>query len=405
MNAPASIDGARAPVTLFAKGGRDFRLDRQARGNAVPREFFYGFFDLERAGILSVLQSTAGPVAGPVGAVADLLERVFARATGLGVRPLSLRLNRRWMSDVQVAISFTDGFSLSLGLDAVRGADRPVLIGGFHGLSDIEARSNVLARPLVRRLIARSLAALDHVFFFGALDRQTAIERYGLTSERSSVIPFGVDTDFWHPMPDEQPQDFVVALGQDLNRDFDLLAAAPGDHPTRIVTRRPVNIPAGATHVQTTVGDFFGSDSMSDEDVRRLYNVACAVVVPVHDVIQPSGYSVSLQAMSCGRPVIISRIRGLWCRDVLRDGENCLLVPPGDSRALGEAIGRVRTDRGLAARLGQAARKTALAHFGLDKIGGGTVALAKLGLALYAERGLAANASRSARGLSGGKLS
>jgi glycosyltransferase involved in cell wall biosynthesis len=149
-----------------------------------------------------------------------------------------------------------------------------------------------------------------------------------------------------------------------------------------------VRVPAAATHVLITAGDFFGSDSMSDEDVRRLYNRARAVVVPLRDVHQPSGYSVTLQAMSCGRPVILSHTRGLWAPHLLRDGDNCLLVPPGNADALGAAIGRVRADSDLAQRLGSAARTTAIAHFGLDKIGQGTVALARLGLSLAATRPL-----------------
>jgi glycosyltransferase involved in cell wall biosynthesis len=154
----------------------------------------------------------------------------------------------------------------------------------------------------------------------------------------------------------------------------------------RIVTRRYVNIPPNYDHVQTTVGDFFNSDSMTDRDLRRLYNAATAVIVPLKDVYQPSGYSVTLQAMSCGRPVVLSNIRGLWTKTLLKDGENCLLVPPGDAVALGAAIGRIRSNSELARRLGRAARETAVAHFGLDKIGAGTVALARLGLDLWTKR-------------------
>ena len=47
---------------------------------------------------------------------------------------------------------------------------------------------------------------------------------------------------------------------------------------------------------------------------------------------QPSGQSVTLQASACARPVVLSRTRGLWDPDRLRDGENVLLVPPGRPR-------------------------------------------------------------------------
>ncbi len=373
-------------VVLFSKGGRDFRLERLASGQEVPREFFYGYFDLARTGTPTAIRSTAGRRPGAAGFAYDFIERAFARATALGVKPLSARLMAKGVDGAKVLISFTDGFSLSMGLGFPARGGIPVLIGGFHGLSDIEGRSQERSRNLVRRLITRSLAGLDHVFFFGPADREVAIERYGLKRDKSSIFTFGVDTDFWRPLADEPVEDFVTAIGQDLNRDYDLLAAAPGAHPTRIVTRQKVKIPAGADHVNTSVGDFFGSDAMTDEDLRRLYNRAAAVIVPLKDVFQPSGYSVTLQAMSCGKPVILSDIKGLWTRTVLRHDENCILVPPGDAAALGAAIARVRADAGLRARLGKVARETALREFGLKQVGDATVGLARLGLDLYARK-------------------
>lgn len=382
MSQESRLGAAHADVVVFNKGGRDFRLERLDRGEEVPREFLYGYLDLQRAGLKTAMLSTSGSEPGWSGALANLIERVFAKITQLGVRPFSVALRRPEFGDAKVAISYTDGFSLSLGLGKRRHKQPPVLFGGFHGLSDIEARAPKHMRPLARVIIRRALAGLDHVFFFGPADRNYAAGHYGLALDRSSVIPFGVDTEFWRPLPDVSEDDRVVAIGQDHNRDYDLLAAVPGQHPTLIVTRRPVKIPAGAAHVMTSSGDYFNADSMTDEDLRRLYNSARAVIVPLKDVYQPSGYSVTLQAMSCGRPVVLSNIRGLWAPELLKDGENCLLVPPGDAAALGAAIGRLRADAGLRARLGQAARATAIAHFGLDKIGQGTLALARLGLSM-----------------------
>jgi glycosyltransferase involved in cell wall biosynthesis len=43
-------------------------------------------------------------------------------------------------------------------------------------------------------------------------------------------------------------------------------------------------------------------------------------------------------------------------REILRDGENCLLVAPNDPAALATAIRRLLADRVLASRLGQQAR-------------------------------------------------
>jgi hypothetical protein len=386
MDTSSRIGDANAQVVLVVKGGRDHRYDRLRSGEEVPREFFYGYFDLMEAGVPTAFMSSAGSNPGVAGLLADKAERAFAYLTALGIRPLSTLLARNQLQGADVVISYTDGFSLSMGLGLGQLANRPVLLGGFHGLTDIEEREEIRGAGLVRRLIARSLRGLDHTFFFGEADREEAIRRYELSRELTSVIPFGVDTEFWRPEPTVPVRNVAVAIGQDMNRDFDLLAAAPGRNPTHIVTRRAVNVPSGASHVTVATGDFFGSNSMSDQELRTLYNMASVVVVPLKDVNQPTGYSVTLQAMSCGRPVILSRIRGLWSPDLLKDGENCLLIPPSDRDALGRAITLILNDRELATRLGAAARSTAERHFSLRAIGDGTVALARLGLEIARRR-------------------
>jgi len=59
--------------------------------------------------------------------------------------------------------------------------------------------------------------------------------------------------------------------------------------------------------------------------------------------------------MAAARPIVASDLPAL--REVLRDGENALLVPPEDPAALAAAIRRLLADRALAERLaGQAAR-------------------------------------------------
>jgi glycosyltransferase involved in cell wall biosynthesis len=51
----------------------------------------------------------------------------------------------------------------------------------------------------------------------------------------------------------------------------------------------------------------------------------------------------------------------------LRDGENCLLVPPADPRALADAIQRAIASPDLRAQIGAGARELAQ-HFTWDKI-------------------------------------
>ena len=60
-----------------------------------------------------------------------------------------------------------------------------------------------------------------------------------------------------------------------------------------------------------------------------------------------------LEAMALGRPVVTTSAGG--SADVVVDGESGFVVPPGDTRALADAVLRILRDPALAGRLGIAA--------------------------------------------------
>ncbi|TXG84716.1 MAG: glycosyltransferase family 1 protein [Sphingomonadales bacterium] len=73
-----------------------------------------------------------------------------------------------------------------------------------------------------------------------------------------------------------------------------------------------------------------------------------------------------IEAAAAGLPLVTTDTTG--CRDVVRDGENGLLVPPRDAGALAVAIARLLDDPELRERLGKAARADAEARYGIDGI-------------------------------------
>jgi glycosyltransferase involved in cell wall biosynthesis len=66
---------------------------------------------------------------------------------------------------------------------------------------------------------------------------------------------------------------------------------------------------------------------------------------------------VVIEAFSRGRPVVAADTGGI--PDLVEDGRNGLLVPPGDAHRLAGALGKVLTDRRTAARLAAGARDDA----------------------------------------------
>ena len=64
-----------------------------------------------------------------------------------------------------------------------------------------------------------------------------------------------------------------------------------------------------------------------------------------------------LEAMAMARPIIASDISGI--RETVLDGEQAVLVPPGNPGALADALCKLAKDPEAAARLGANARKKA----------------------------------------------
>ena len=77
----------------------------------------------------------------------------------------------------------------------------------------------------------------------------------------------------------------------------------------------------------------------------------------MRDIDQPSGQSASLQAMACGKAVVLTRTRGLWEGKYMRDRENCLLVRPNDPEELRKAMGFLADNPAEAERIGRNARR------------------------------------------------
>jgi glycosyltransferase involved in cell wall biosynthesis len=73
------------------------------------------------------------------------------------------------------------------------------------------------------------------------------------------------------------------------------------------------------------------------------------------------------QALACACPVVTSDTVAV--RELLADGANALLVPPGDPVALADTVRRLAADDALASRIGAAGRATFEAHASEEVLG------------------------------------
>jgi glycosyltransferase involved in cell wall biosynthesis len=73
-----------------------------------------------------------------------------------------------------------------------------------------------------------------------------------------------------------------------------------------------------------------------------------------------------IEAAACGLPLVTTNTTG--CKEVVRDGENGLLVPVADAGALADAIRKLIENPALAASLGRQARQSAIDEFALEHV-------------------------------------
>lgn len=93
-----------------------------------------------------------------------------------------------------------------------------------------------------------------------------------------------------------------------------------------------------------------------DDDLDVAITRARAVILP--SAIEGFGLA-PVEGWLCGKPAIVSR--GAGVAELVRDGENGYLFPPGDDEALADAMARLADDEAHAHELGEEGRRTARA--------------------------------------------
>lgn len=338
---------AKPSVTYLFRSGRRERI---AEAHGFPSEFFYGFHQLAALGFeVHLAEDRDVGMAPPLSLPARLLNKFSGIAFDLPIGmafSLLCEGGGRHLVGSDLVIATTSGMGMSLALAKLLGRAHVTVMFLTMGL---------FQRPpgRLKALIYRALGRHLHLVCISR-GEQAFLQR--LFPDRSVLyVPFGVDAAFWQPAAEGGEGRYILAIGNDPNRDWPTLVSTWSKElpPLKIVTGLPV--PKAPENVEVIRGDW-RERTLSDSEIRKLYQEALFVVVPVRETLQPSGQSACLQAMACGKAVIFSEISGLWDADLLRHGENVMLVRPGDIEALGVAVRQLVSDSRLRHSLATQAR-------------------------------------------------
>jgi glycogen synthase len=267
---------------------------------------------------------------------------------------------RRFRPDAVVVQGAHEASAVLLGRALAR-ARTPVVLD-VHGDWRTATRlygspARKLLNPLADRVAALAVRRADAVRTVSNYTTELVREE-GI--EPAAVFPAFMDLDPFvesppEPLPERPVALFIGVL--ELYKNVDGLAeawrvAAPRvpEAQLRIVGQGP-----RAELVERLVADLPAQTSwrrsLTTAEVVSALDAATMLVLPSRS--EGMG-RVIVEALCRGRPVVASRVGGI--RDLVRDGENGILVEPGDTAALADALVRVLSDRQLAERLAAGAR-------------------------------------------------
>ena len=191
----------------------------------------------------------------------------------------------------------------------------------------------------------------------------------GVRRDRMSVVPVGVDTGLFRPLPDVRrvPGRLMTTASADvpLKGLVPLLEALAKVRTERHAELVVVGQPRDGSLVPATIErlGLEGAVTIAGvvDNLRMIELYAEAEVAVVPSLYE--GFSLpAVEAMACGLP-LVTTTGGALPEVVGADGECALLVPPADPGALAGAIVRALDDADLRARMGAAGRARVLDRF------------------------------------------
>jgi N-acetyl-alpha-D-glucosaminyl L-malate synthase BshA len=252
----------------------------------------------------------------------------------------------------------------------ILGKDAPRVITTLHGTDITLVGSDPSFLPITRFSISRS----DGVTVPSRALRESTYALLGVErSKPIEVIPNFVDTELFTPDPHRSTEgrrpfvlvhnsnfrpvkrvEDVVRVFAAVKRELPCTLVLIGDGPDR---------PRMEERVRQL--GLEGSVRFLGEQLTFIEHLQRADVFLLPSELESFGLA-ALEALSCGVPVVASRIGGL--PEVVSDGETGFLHPVGDIEAMAQSVLRLLRDPALHSRMSRAARASAEASWPIEPI-------------------------------------
>lgn len=210
---------------------------------------------------------------------------------------------------------------------------------------------------------------INNLFFLGEEEYKKAKKIHKTQHKKFHYLPFAIDLKFWKTSNnfDLKQNKNIIFVGNDGNRDFELLiniAKKLKQYQFIFVSSNQTIINTKLKNVKIFQGSW-GSEQISDKDLKLIYQKAKLSILPLKNSFQPSGQSVALQSMSLGIPVIISITNGFWDKKIFKNNFNIFFVD-NNINAWTKKIEELFEDNKLLDSVSENAYKTVLSNYSIE---------------------------------------
>ena len=177
------------------------------------------------------------------------------------------------------------------------------------------------------------LYIVSSFIFLGKGEYQEACTKYKSFKNKFYFVPFCVDSKFWESGVDinSSDRDSILFIGNDSKREFDKVVEISKilkNYNFIFVTYNIKKNLLGKNF--TLINGNWNQGLLSDLEIKDIYNKGLLTVMPLKNTFQPSGQSVTLQSMSMGVPVLISKTKGFWDYSKFKNNKDIFFIENND---------------------------------------------------------------------------
>lgn len=260
------------------------------------------------------------------------------------------------------------------------------IVNSITGLGYVFTSTALMAKILkcIVKTLYRGLLKNTAVIFENTDDRKLFIDLKLVNSAQSAFIPgSGVDIKLFTPS-DEPPEPVTVLLPARLLYSKGIVEYV---NAARLLKKQGVTArfvlagdiyPGNPDHIEQSMVDGWINEGVVEwmgwqSDMAQVLKSAHIVCLPSYREGLPKALA---EAAASGKPIVATDVPG--CREIVRHGENGLLVPNKNVEALAEALKALIENPEIRKSMGEKSRKLAETQFSYFHVNRHTVQLYKL---------------------------